>query len=259
MFFENNIEEKNNEGDFIDKIIYNYDIPQMKKIISYFEDLVNAMPKMNDIGKFLFIYAIVCSEIEYDKSNGADFDNYLELASLQRSLYGTLINGEGVCAGYSLVLYNLLSYVNINSKMLGGTAFLNNGTSGGHAWNAVEIEGNWYFVDPTWDASDLINLKNCLVINDDFIDSHQLNEDSQNELINCQFANNDYDRDFLKQCFYYLSKEYIIKNKLLEKLRSYRVAKKDLFTFQKYQEELLEGSWRDLIEKYGFDVEQKKK
>ena len=56
LFYENKDKEKVNEDDFIDKIIYNYDISHMKKIISYFETVINAMPKMNDIGKFLFIY-----------------------------------------------------------------------------------------------------------------------------------------------------------------------------------------------------------
>lgn len=194
-----------------DNIIYNYNIDQMKEIISYFEEIINAMPEMNQIGKFLFIYTILCSETNYDNSFGMDFENYCELESLKRSIYGALINGEGVCVADSLALYNLLSYAGINCKQLSGIAHLSNGTSGGHAWNTVEIDGLWYYVDSIWDINDMINWKNCLVVNDDFQSSHELNIDSHIKMSDCVVAPKDYDHEFIKQGIYHLSKNYIIK------------------------------------------------
>lgn len=249
--FNFNVDDALNKGKFTCE--YNYNIEQMKKIISYFEEVVNAMPKMNDFGKFLFIYAIVCSEINYDKSKGFDFENQFELASLQRSLYGNLINGEGVCVGYSLVLYNLLSYVNVNCKMLSGKAFLSNGKSGEHAWNAVCIDEVWYYVDATWDSNDLVNLKNCLVVNDSFLKSHQLNNESLKLMKDYKIADKDYDSSFIKQCFAHLCDKYILQNNLIQKLRSYRIPKKNFYTTDNYQEDSLNGSWKDILDGFDFD------
>ena len=53
-----------------------------------------------------------------NKSFGFDFENYFKLESIKRSVYGVLINGEGVCAGDSLTLYLLLNYVNIDCKKI---------------------------------------------------------------------------------------------------------------------------------------------
>ncbi len=62
--------------------------------------------------------------------------------------YGALVNGTSVCDGYSLAMNYLLEDVGINSLVIAGNA------GGGHAWNIVELEGDWYEVDATWDDPD---------------------------------------------------------------------------------------------------------
>lgn len=257
LFNSNNIEENTNTDNYFkDNFLYNYNIDQMKKIIAYFEEVVRAMPKMSEIGRFLFIYTVICFEIDYDKSKGFDFKNYFELSSLQRSLYGTLINGEGVCVGYSLTLYNLLSYVNVNCKELSGEAYLPNGNSGGHVWNAVQIDGKWYFVDATWDSHHFEKLENCLVVNNNFMTSHVLNTSSNDKIINCVFASQDYNHNTLKQMYTYILEEFFIKPNLTEKLRAHRIEKKELYTFDKYKKEMLEGNWQDFLSKFDIDFEK---
>lgn len=60
----------------------------------------------------------------------------------------------GVCAGYARLF-------EVMYESIGGTAVFVAGESrdtsgdisgGGHAWNAIAIEGKWYLIDVTWDA-----------------------------------------------------------------------------------------------------------
>lgn len=59
---------------------------------------------------------------------------------------GVLLDGAGVCDGYSKAL-DLLCYLsNIDCVRVAGTA-----KGQGHAWNKVQVDGQWYNVDVTWD------------------------------------------------------------------------------------------------------------
>ena len=61
---------------------------------------------------------------------------------------------EVVCEGYAKAFQLLLNACGIECIYVPGDGIAN-GTSGGHAWNMVKLEGNWYNVDVTWD-DDLI-------------------------------------------------------------------------------------------------------
>jgi transglutaminase-like putative cysteine protease len=65
-----------------------------------------------------------------------------------------LRTGTGVCAGYANALLALgvaagyeVAFVAGDSRDMGGDV-----GGGGHAWNAVKIDGGWYLVDATWNA-----------------------------------------------------------------------------------------------------------
>lgn len=60
--------------------------------------------------------------------------------------YGVLVNGTGVCESYDEAFQYLLRRVGIRSTAIVGTA-----NGGGHKWCEVEIEGNWYMCDITFD------------------------------------------------------------------------------------------------------------
>ena len=55
---------------------------------------------------------------------------------------GVLIQGAGVCDSYSKAYSLLLTKVGIENKRAIG---------GNHAWNVIRIDGQWSFVDTTWD------------------------------------------------------------------------------------------------------------
>ena len=60
--------------------------------------------------------------------------------------YGVLVDGKAVCDGYAEAFFMLMTCLDINCDIVVGMA---DGEL--HAWNQVELGGDWYNVDLTWD------------------------------------------------------------------------------------------------------------
>lgn len=58
---------------------------------------------------------------------------------------GPLVDGEAVCEGYSKAFMYLCQSVGIPCICVSGVA------TSGHMWNMVQLEGEWYHMDVTWD------------------------------------------------------------------------------------------------------------
>lgn len=71
--------------------------------------------------------------------------------------YDIFVDGTAVCQGYALLLDALLTEAGFNTVYVTGKikpAFrgdTNSTSDGGHAWNMVQIDGQWYHLDATWD------------------------------------------------------------------------------------------------------------
>ncbi len=59
--------------------------------------------------------------------------------------YGVLVKGYGVCESYSKAFVTLCQAMGIPATEITGTA------GGGHMWNAVKLDGEWYQCDITFD------------------------------------------------------------------------------------------------------------
>lgn len=86
-----------------------------------------------------------------DDSNINSKDSKVNTA---RNMVDPLFNKSGICAGYSDLFKNTMSYLNIESKEIRGYvkgAETQNNLPGNpnHAWNQVKLDGNWYNVDIT--------------------------------------------------------------------------------------------------------------
>jgi transglutaminase/protease-like cytokinesis protein 3 len=66
---------------------------------------------------------------------------------------------KAVCAGYANLLKALGSAIGFDVIYITGNSRDLDGNISGrrHAWNAVNIEGDWYLVDVTWDAGSVID------------------------------------------------------------------------------------------------------
>ena len=66
--------------------------------------------------------------------------------------YGILINGKGVCAGYSAAFKLLADAAGLENIVV--TGYLDGSLP--HAWNKVKIDGEWYIIDTTNNDNDVI-------------------------------------------------------------------------------------------------------
>lgn len=95
---------------------------------------------MSDLEKALYCHDYII------KSNAYDYKNFTNntVSSTSHSAYGALVLNTSVCDGYSLAFSYLMKQCGINARLVTSDSMA-------HAWNAVEIDGNWYFLDLTHD------------------------------------------------------------------------------------------------------------
>lgn len=73
--------------------------------------------------------------------------------AIPRSSYGitgAINDGRAVCQGYAETFQYFMDVLGIECRVIGGTAW-NSLASGGHAWNKLKVDGQWYYIDVTWD------------------------------------------------------------------------------------------------------------
>ncbi len=99
--------------------------------------------QMSDLDKIRTVHDYLVKNTTYDYSYYSRSDSHDHLKNI-------LVNHVGVCQGYSVAFYVFMKELGINCTLMLGDADNGSG-SVGHAWNAVEIDGLWYFVDVTWD------------------------------------------------------------------------------------------------------------
>lgn len=81
---------------------------------------------------------------------------------LAHTAYGALVADSSgtphyaVCDGYTLALEYLLQQCGVDVVFIGGMAGASRETAGGHAWNMIKMDGEWYETDATWDDSESI-------------------------------------------------------------------------------------------------------
>lgn len=67
------------------------------------------------------------------------------------NVYGALVTGKAVCEGYARSFKYLMDELGIPCTLVIGKGRNTEGKIENHAWNYVELNGNWYAIDCTWD------------------------------------------------------------------------------------------------------------
>lgn len=76
--------------------------------------------------------------------------DYNEDAPDNQNILSVLLNGESVCQGYAFATQYLLEQVGIPCTTVTGDAKNPEGVLVSHAWNFVQLDGEYYYVDTTW-------------------------------------------------------------------------------------------------------------
>ncbi len=102
------------------------------KVMSKVSEIVKSCVKsgMSDYEKALTLHDYLVDNASYDET----YSNY--------HAEGVLLQGSGVCQSYAVAYSLLLDKAGIRNDFDWGTD---------HIWNLVQMDGEWYHVDATWD------------------------------------------------------------------------------------------------------------
>lgn len=91
----------------------------------------------------LLIHDMIIEAVDYEYIPGT---NTPQSAAYAHSIAGFFEGTGVVCEGYAKTFQMLMTYAGVDSIYAVGY-----GNGGGHAWNLVSLDGEWYNIDLTWD------------------------------------------------------------------------------------------------------------
>lgn len=111
---------------------------------------------MSDFQKVKFVNDYIVKNTEYSTNTTAS----------PHSAYAVIQENKGVCQGYALLALKMLQALGVETQYVVGEVY-----TGGHAWNLVKVDGEWYHLDTTWndptpDRKNIVRYEYFLV-NDD--------------------------------------------------------------------------------------------
>lgn len=113
------------------------DIKLVKEAISNIKKkIINQNLSTEDQLKAIHDYIIDNSIYDSNRTDNGVIEYKSDIA------YGPLIEGYGICGGYSDAFELFLEELNIKSYKISSIS---------HVWNAINLYDNWYHIDLTWD------------------------------------------------------------------------------------------------------------
>lgn len=126
---------------------YLYDLDEVKSRQTRINDYVNkclagAPSSEDDYYAIKYVYEYIIDSTEYDL-NAPDNQN----------ICSVFLNGRSVCNGYAKAAQYILNKLGIECTLVTGTADTNNSIGVRHAWNLVQCNDAFYYMDVTWGDS----------------------------------------------------------------------------------------------------------
>ncbi len=127
-------------------VFNNYSAEQIREmhtaLVAAADDIIAQVPQdASDYDKILFVHDYLVHTTEYDTA-GADADK----RGIWGTSYGCLVRGKAVCQGYAEAFKYIMNRLGIECGVTTGE------TDGErHAWNYVMADGEYYWIDVTWD------------------------------------------------------------------------------------------------------------
>ena len=150
------------------EIKHTYTDDEIKKLNAKVDEIINKTitNEMSTRDKIKAIHDYIINHTEYDTLKTKNINDKTYHSN---TAYGVLIEGYGICSGYSDAMKLFLDKLNIINYKISNDQ---------HIWNLVYLDGNWFHLDLTWDdpVSDknitrdnyfLISTKTLKELNDD--------------------------------------------------------------------------------------------
>ena len=146
------------------EIKHTYTDDEIKKLNAKVDEIINKTitNEMSTRDKIKAIHDYIINHTEYDTLKTKNINDKTYHSN---TAYGVLIEGYGICSGYSDAMKLFLDKLNIINYKISNDQ---------HIWNLVYLYGNWLHLDLTWD--DPVSDKNITRDNYFLIDTKTLKE-----------------------------------------------------------------------------------
>lgn len=127
--------------------IYPDDVEQVSwQLENLARAIIEQAPKGSDYEMVKFFYETIIKQTDYDLEALSNDS----LSWKEQGITSVLLEQKSVCAGYSRTFQYLCKLADIDCIYVSGMANSEQGNQIGHAWNLVQIDGQYYGIDTTW-------------------------------------------------------------------------------------------------------------
>lgn len=154
-----------------------YDVADYKRMVEIMNFITSGVTGSKE-EKFRTVFYYLAENLCYD-------DNGVQKTNIEnQNLMGPLFHRLGVCEGFSKLLWQICSLLEIEAVVIGGGG---GKAEGGHIWNQVFLRGAWYNADLSfqrWSIQENLGKEYCLVADDKI--------ESQSSMASCHECRKDY-------------------------------------------------------------------
>ena len=138
-------------------LVYKY-----KKAIYKITQGINNITFNNSENREKEIFGILITRIlkntRYDLNSQENYENNSKITKFGKPTFDNpsneiigILQGKCVCRGFAGIVRDVFNSVNIDCIVISGIS-----NNGGHAWNQIKLDGEWYNIDITWDRDNII-------------------------------------------------------------------------------------------------------
>lgn len=138
--FKNLETEYDSTGKVTLKVNHTYEQSEITEINNKVDLIIKEIitEGMTNKDKIKVVHDYIINHSKYDSARSDKKESIYK----SNTAYGTLLQGYGICGGYSDAMKIFLDRFGINNYKI---------SSENHVWNLVNLDGKWYHLDLTWD------------------------------------------------------------------------------------------------------------
>ncbi|MCR4793692.1 MULTISPECIES: transglutaminase domain-containing protein [Ruminococcus] len=153
------LEKQESEFYYLDSVYYTAQKVREAKIA--YRDMTRPHQKEQDLEGALEAFMSDVDDLTNDESKARYINDFIvrkcsyitgDDSEFASTIYGCLVRGEANCEGYAKAFNYLAAKLGLESVVITGTT--DKGEN--HAWNQVNIDGEWYNIDVTWADTDKV-------------------------------------------------------------------------------------------------------